>query len=353
MLKYRAHLGEMPSYDVTERDWMIKVNANECNLNMPPLVEERVMSHMSHVAFNRYPNTELDSLCEQLAANFSLQRENVLLGNGSSEIIEKLFYCFGGRAHKIVYPQPSFSMYTIYAKAAEAVGVPVELEDDYSLDAEKFVQVVNESKAALAVVCNPNNPTGNLMPLSDVEYIARNIECAFVVDEAYIEFGGVSATSILAKYPNMIVARTFSKAYGLASARVGYMLAAPEIVTMIGKACMPYHMNVLSLVTADIVYQMRHEYTPRIQMMIAERKRMYEQLKRLAGFTVYPSNTNFILVRYDRAGELNAYLENLGIGLRSFGKAPRLENCLRISMGTREENDTWFKAMKDFAEGSK
>ena len=191
------------------------------------------------------------------------------------------------------------------------------------------------------------------MPLSDVEYIARNIECAFVVDEAYIEFGGVSATSILAKYPNMIVARTFSKAYGLASARVGYMLAAPEIVTMIGKACMPYHMNVLSLVTADIVYQMRHEYTPRIQMMIAERKRMYEQLKRLAGFTVYPSNTNFILVRYDRAGELNAYLENLGIGLRSFGKAPRLENCLRISMGTREENDTWFKAMKDFAEGSK
>ena len=109
-------------------------------------------------------------------------------------------------------------------------------------------------------------------------------------------------------------------------------------------------LNVLSLVTADTVYQMRHEYVPRIQMMVAERKRMETELKKLSGLTVYPSATNFILVKYARAVELNEAMEAAGIGLRSFGSAPRLENCLRISMGTREENDIWYKAMKDFIE---
>ena len=120
---------------------------------------------------------------------------------------------------------------------------------------------------------------------------------------------------------------------------------------MIGKSYMPYHMNVLSLVTADIVYQMRHEYVPRIQMMIAERKRMTTLLDKLPGVTVYPSETNFVLIKYAKAEELNQYLEEKGIGVRSFGKAPRLENCLRISMGLREENDIWYNEMKAFVEG--
>ena len=353
MLSYRKGLGDMPSYDVVERPWEIKINANECNMNLPPLVEDRLMARFSHVAFNRYPNEEYDLLREQIADNFSLQKENVMLGSGSSEIIEKLFYAFGGSGEqKIVFPDPSFSMYPIYAKAAEAAAVPVALDgEDYHLDAEQFVKAVKEAKASLAVVCNPNNPTGNGMKVSEIESIAQNIDCAFLVDEAYIEFYGQSAAGLLRKYPNLIVARTFSKAYGLASARVGYMLASKEITEMVSKAYMPYHMNVLSLVTADIVYQMRHEYVPRIQMMIAERKRMSEQLKTLAGFKVYPSETNFVLVKYERAAELNAYLESKGIGIRSFGSKPGLVNCLRISMGTREENDLWFDAIKVFTEG--
>ena len=354
MLKYRTGLKDMPSYDVVERDWQIKVNANECNMNLPPMVEDRLMGRLSRVAFNRYPNEEYGYLCEQIADNHRLQKENVLLGNGSSEIIEKLFYCFGGtKAKKIVYPVPSFSMYSIYAKAAQAQGIEFPLNKDYSLNKEKFVAMVNEEKAGLAVICNPNNPTGTAYDLDTIEYIAANIHinCALLIDEAYIEFYGRSAVGLLAKYPNLIVARTFSKAYGLASARVGYMLAAKEIITMIGKSYMPYHMNVLSLVTADIVYQMRHEYVPRIQMMIAERKRMTTLLDKLPGVTVYPSETNFILIKYAKAVKLNKYLEEQGIGVRSFGDKPGLKNCLRISMGLREENDTWYEAVKTFVEG--
>lgn len=352
MLNYRKGLKDMPSYDVVDRPWTIKVNANECNMNMPPLVEERVMTRLSRVAFNRYPNEEYDDLRDQIAKNFGLARNNVLIGNGSSEIIEKLFHCFGGsKSHKIVYPQPSFSMYAIYVKAAEAEGVPVDLAEDYSLDLDTFIAAVRDAKASLAVICNPNNPTGNALSLDQVEYLAQSISCAFLLDEAYIEFYGQSAYRLLKKYPNLIVARTFSKAYGLASCRVGYMLADRKIIEMTDKSFMPYHMNVLSLVTADICYQMRQDFVPHIQIMVSERKRMYEELKKIKELTVYPSETNFILVHYDRANELNDMLEASGIGVRNFSNAPRLGNCLRISMGRREENDTWLKLIRDFVDG--
>ncbi len=355
-MRYREGLSDRPSYDVTERDWKIKINANECNLNLPPLVDERVMNRLSHVAFNRYPNDEAGDLCEQIARNFGCQKENVQLGNGSSEIIEKLFYAFGGEGHSIVYPWPSFSMYPNYAKAAEANGVAVNLsEDDYSLDVDEYIRAVRESNATLAVVCNPNNPTGNVMPLGDIEKIAKataDADCAFLVDEAYVEFGGESAAGLMKKYSHMIIARTFSKAYGLASARVGYMLADSAMAEMFGKTLMPYHMNVLSTVVADIVYQMRDEYRPRIDMMISERKRVYESLGKYDELKVFPSGTNFILLKYDRAVALNERLEKLGIGVRSFGKAPGLTNCLRVSMGTREENDTLLSAIDDFVKGS-
>lgn len=350
-LKYRSKLGEMPSYDVTEREWKIKVNANESGMNLPPMVEDRVMARISRVAFNRYPNEQLDMLMEDIADNYRMSKESVFIGNGSSEIIEKIFYCFGGKNHKIVFTQPSFSMYHIYAEAAEAVAVPFDLnEEDYSLNVKAYVNAVNESKASLCVICNPNNPTGNVVSLEDIEYIAEHTSCAFLVDEAYIEFHGESAVSLLKKYPNMIVARTFSKAYGLAACRCGYMLAAPAITGMIAKSFMPYHMDVLTLVTADAVFSMRDEYVPRIQMVIAERKRMEDMMSGLKGFKVYPSHANFILVKYNKAVEMNKYLTNLGIGIRSFGNAPGLTNCMRISIGTREENDTVFKSIKNFVE---
>lgn len=352
MIDYREGLSSLPTYDVTEKDWEIKLNANESNLNLPPLVEERVMNRLSRIAFNRYPDSEMNDLKALIAENFRLSSDQVLVANGSSEILEKLFFAFGGQGRKIVFPVPSFSMYKIYAKISESEAVPVELEDDYRLDAEKIVNVANENDAKLVVICTPNNPTGNVVPLADIEYIAQNIQCAFAVDEAYVEFHGLSAAGLLEKYPNLIIARTFSKAYGLASARVGYMLAAKEIVNMIGKACMPYHVNTMTLAVAGIVYQMRDEFVPRIQMYVAERKRLIESLKKLAGFTVYPSETNFVLVKYAKATELNQYLEELKIGVRSFGDAPRLTNCLRITVGTREENDILFKSVKAFVERS-
>ena len=347
MLKFRDELDKMPSYDGVEKNYRIKVNANECTLSLPPLVEERVMNRLAHVAFNRYPNEEYYSLVEQIAKNFSVDDEQILLGGGSSEIIEKVFHAFGGAGKKVVFPQPSFSMYKIYAKAAESEGVPFDLDENFNPDVDAFIEKIRTVGANLAVVCNPNNPTGNVLTPAQVEKIAASI------DEAYVEFYGRSAVNLVAKYPNLLVARTFSKAYGLAGARVGYMIAQREVTRMVNKTFMPYHLNSLSLVTADIVWQMRDEFIPRLQMIVAERKRMSERLEKLSGVKVFPSETNFILFRTERAADLKDYLETLDIGVRYFSPdAFGLKNCLRISIGTRVENDEVFAAIKSLTEGA-
>ena len=353
MLNYRDELDKMPSYDGVEKNYRIKVNANECTLSLPPLVEERVMNRLAHVAFNRYPNEEYYSLVEQIAKNFSVDDEQILLGGGSSEIIEKVFHAFGGAGKKVVFPQPSFSMYKIYAKAAESEGVPFDLDENFNPDVDAFIEKIRTVGANLAVVCNPNNPTGNVLSPAQVEKIAASIDCAFLLDEAYVEFYGRSAVNLVAKYPNLLVARTFSKAYGLAGARVGYMIAQREVTRMVNKTFMPYHLNSLSLVTADIVWQMRDEFIPRLQMIVAERKRMSERLEKLSGVKVFPSETNFILFRTERAADLKDYLETLDIGVRYFSPdAFGLKNCLRISIGTRVENDEVFAAIKSLTEGA-
>ena len=352
MQKFRECLNNIESYPApAATDALIKLDANEANMNLPPIVEDRVMARLSRIAFNRYPGEEETDLKEQIARNFSVKIENVLLGNGSSELLEKLFFCFGGKDNKIIYPVPSFSMYDTYAVISEAQGIPFPLEIDYSLDVEKLVRAIRDEKPAMAVICNPNNPTGNAIPVSDIEYVLMNTNCVVVVDEAYVEFYGMSAVSLIKKYPNLVVCRTFSKAYGLAAARVGYMIASEEICELVGKAFMPYHMNVLSLATADIVYQMRHEYVPRIQMTIAERKRLYGELKKLEHIDVFESQTNFLLVESEQAAQLVSYLAEQRISVRSFGKNSRLKNCIRISVGVREENDKLISTIKAFVEG--
>ena len=352
MLNYRKNLEKMPSYDGVEKDYRIKVNANESTLNLPPLVEERVLNRLGYVAFNRYPNEEYDLLVEQIAKNFSVAKSQILLGGGSSEIIEKVFHAFGGEGKKIVYPVPSFSMYKIYAKAAEAQAFPFALDEKFDLNVDAYIKKIREVGADLAVICNPNNPTGNALTVAQIEEIVKSVDCAILLDEAYVEFYGRSAVNLIKQYPNLIVARTFSKAYGMAGARVGYMIAAEDVTKMINKTFMPYHMNKLSLAAADIVYQMRDEFVPRIQMTVAERQRMFERLKTLPGVEVFPSNTNFILIRYEKANQLNEYLESLDIGVRYFSpSAVELKNCLRISMGTRMENDEVFSAIKNFVNG--
>jgi histidinol-phosphate aminotransferase len=243
-------------------------------------------------------------------------------------------------------------MYNIYAKMSDSKGVPVQLGENFILDREAMLATADTEKASLMIICNPNNPTGTLTPFEDIEYILARAKCPVVIDEAYYEFyGGHSAVELLAKYPQLIVARTFSKAYGLASARVGYMLASAEIVQMVEKGFTPYHVSALSLATAEIVYKNKDKFQPIIKQAVSERQRIASELTSIGGIEVYPSATNFVLFKIGDVNGLNAYLADRNIGVRAFCTVCGLEGCMRVSVGTPEENTAFINAVKHFKRG--
>jgi histidinol-phosphate aminotransferase len=348
MWKYRKGLDTLKSYSIDERDWDIRLDANESPFNLPPLVAERLLARLSRLPFNRYPEISAAGLKEQIAARFSLPVDNIQVGSGSSEILMAVCQAVGGDGHTIVFPTPSFSMYPIYAHVSDSVAAPVQLEEDFSLSPDKLLKTARATEAALVILCNPNNPTGTGMPPEDVERIVAEADCPVLVDEAYHEFNGESAVHLVGRYDNVMITRTFSKAYGLASARVGYMLGAAELVRAAGKMLMPYHVNALSLTAAETVFQMRDEFVPYIEQIIAEREHLSQQLRALPGIAVYPSKANFILLKLDDAGALAHYLAERSLSVRDFSSAPGLKNCLRVTVGTPVENTTFIQAVEEF-----
>lgn len=350
---YRPGLDTIKPYSIEEKEWDSKLDANESPHNLPPLVRERVMNQLEYLAFNRYPDMGARDLRALIAENFNLNVQNVQIGNGSSEIIMALCQIFGGPGRSIVFPTPSFSMYSVYAQVTDSQPVPVVLGEDYSVPRDNVLKAAKDSDAKLIILCNPNNPTGTVMPTEDIEYIVSRATCPVLVDEAYFEFYGESAVGLMSQYDNVIIARTFSKAYGLAAARVGYVLASSEIIAMLGRVLMPYHINSLSLVTAEILYQMRDEFMPGLEQIIAERNRLVASLESISGIKVYPSETNFILIKTTQSKELAAYLAQKNIGVRDFSTAPGLINCIRLTVGTPLENDELLRNIVAFMKEGK
>ncbi|SDF35536.1 histidinol-phosphate transaminase [Sporolituus thermophilus] len=350
-MKVRPGLEVLQPYTIDDREWAIKLDANERPAPLPSLIQAAVRERLSGLAFNRYPDMAMRSLRQKIAAVSGLAADNVLIGNGSSELLAALCYTFGGAGRGIVYPWPSFSMYGVYAKLADSAAAPVALGEDFGVDAAAVLAAAERHSSGLIILCNPNNPTGSVIPPAVIEKIVAAAPCPVVVDEAYYEFYGQSALPLLKQYTNLIVVRTFSKAYGLAAARVGYLLAASAIVSMVGRALLPYHVNALSLVAAEAVYDLRQELEPGIRQIIAERERLAGELGRLPGITVYPSATNFLLVKAVDGKRISAGLAACGIGIRDFSAAPGLAGCLRITVGTPAENDAVLKVMAAITQG--
>ena len=346
----RQSLVELQPYHVEDEVWKIKLDANENNGPLPVAVVEQIGQALGNSCLQRYPSSD-EGLRRLIAASYAsakLNAENVAIGCGSSEILLALCQAFGGPGKKIVFPSPSFSMYGIYAQITDSLAVPVALNADFSLPVDKFIAAAQS--ASLVLVCNPNNPTGNVMEPSDVEKILAAVDCPVILDEAYMEFYGQSATALLAGYPQLIVARTFSKAYGLAAARVGYMLASRRLIEVINKVLLPYHVNALSLAAAEIVCRNQNLFDESIATTIRERESLIEKLAQVKGVTVYPSQANFIMIRFEQAVQLERYLAAAGTAIRSFANAPGLTGCLRITVGTAAENATVLSQIKAFCQ---
>jgi len=307
---------------------------------------------------HRYPDPQPAALLTVLAGLYGVAPEQVLVGRGSDEAIDLLVraFCRPGVDAVAICP-PTFGMYAVAAGIQGARLVEVPLTEAFTLDADALLARV-DATTRLVFLCSPNNPTGGLTPLAQIERVARALagRALVVVDEAYIEFADApSAASLLPRYPNLAVLRTLSKAHALAGARIGTLLAAAEVVGLLRRIMPPYPLPTPCVEAAlrALAPAAQAETGRRVALLRAERERLAAALPRLRGVrAVLPSAANFLCVRFIDSARVYAAALAAGIVLRDVGRYPGLADCLRLSIGTADENDAVLAVLRDAAEAA-
>lgn len=309
------------------------VDANENPMNGP---------------YNRYPDPLQWSIKEKIARLKSVRPQQIMLGNGSDEPIDLVIRIFcEPKEDNIVATTPTYGMYAVCANINNVEYREVKLNDDFSLDAEKLLAATDKN-TKLIFLCSPNNPSGNLLNRSEILKVITGFSGIVIVDEAYIDFAGeASWLTDLDKYPNLVVLQTFSKAWGLAAIRCGLAFASEEIIGYFNKVKYPYNINKL---TQDFIFgklDSESEKNQWVNMLLAERARLAAKLSALPIVEhVYPSDANFLLVRIKDAPMAYSRLAAAGVVVRSRHNISLCENCLRITVGTAEENKIVIDEMK-------
>ncbi len=339
----RPEVRALSAYHVDETPVRIKLDAMENPFRLPVPVQKQIASAVREAKINLYPDPSAKELKNSIAALWKMSPKQMLLGNGSDELIQAVILAFGG---PVLVPSPTFAMYEITARALAQKVVTVPLNEDFDLEADVIIKKANQSRASLIFLACPNNPTGNRFSERAVKKILDNVNAAVVVDEAYYSFSGKSWLPQLGKYPNMIILRTLSK-IGFAGLRVGILTASAEIVNELNKIRLPYNINSLSQMVGVTALKQKTVINRQISILISERIKLYNKLSRMPGLTVYPSETNFILLRTSPdASVIQKKLKKAGILIKDLNRPGPLRNCLRVTIGTPEENREFLKALK-------
>jgi histidinol-phosphate aminotransferase len=334
----------LTAYHVDETPVRIKLDAMENPFPLPVELRQEIAAAVREARINLYPDPSAKALREAVASLWGMDPERMMLGNGSDELIQAIILTFGG---PVVAPAPSFAMYEITARALSEAAVTVPLDKSFDLDADKLIKKAKQAKAKVVFLACPNNPTGNRFSPEAVRKVLESLKAAVVIDEAYYSFSGKSWLPLLDKYPNMIVLRTLSK-IGFAGLRIGVLAAAKEIVAELNKVRLPYNINMLSQLTAVTALQHSDALNEQIELLISEREKLYNELSKLKGVTAYPSETNFIMIRTAAdASRIHEKLKRAGILIKNLNKPGPLKNCLRVTVGTPEENREFIKTLRN------
>ncbi len=299
------------------------------------------------IALNRYPDPYQSSLRKRIGEFNSVDERNVFIGNGSDEVIDLLFRVFCEPAvDSVVIAEPTYGMYRVSADIHNVKTVRSLLDDEFQLDVEDILRK-SEQITKLVFCCSPNNPTGNLLKIRDIERLCSSLESVVVVDEAYIEFaGGNSAVELIRSNSNLVVMRTLSKAWGMAGIRLGYCIASSTIIEYLTKVKPPYNINALTSWFALRALGNEAAMRNTVGKIVEERYRLTGALGSMEGITrVFHSDANFLLVRCVDAARLYSELARRGIIVRDRSNEPNLANCLRITVGTPNENDRLIRAL--------
>lgn len=350
----RDCLKDMVPYKVEPYLYEAKLDANESPQDIPLKIRQILAKEiLDGVDLNRYPDTDALELRRMLAQKLLLNIDQLIIGSGSDELLQMIVNAYIDKGDTALYPSPSFSMYSIFTQIAGGRAIGVPLGKSFIYDLKVFSDYINLYSPKLIFLCSPNNPTGNIIPIGDVIELLENSGSIVVLDEAYVEFYGKSYASQLLAFPNAIILRTFSKAYGLAGLRVGYLQACEKVVNDIYKVKPPYNIGTFSQRAACLMLEHEELVTERISTTVSLRDKLYDQLKSISGITAYESNANFILVEMENASKVYSQLVQRGILVRNFPNNERLSDCLRISVGTGVENDLFITYLEEIMSGGK
>jgi histidinol-phosphate aminotransferase len=328
-----------------------KLDANESPYALPTDVAAALGAELAKVAIERYPASDQSDVRPAIAAHLGVDQSSLVFGNGSDELIALLCAAFGaprdGAARAgVLYPVPSFVVYRIAALAHHLDPIEVPLQEDFTLDEAALEKAFADSRPNLAFFALPNNPTGTLWPPELVLALARRYPDTIVVaDEAYIDYGGHTLIEHVGVPANLVVMRTLSKV-GMAGLRCGFLTADECIVRELEKVRPPYNLGSLPMRAAT--WLLEHHWSAlqeHARSVVAERKRVAAAIANMPGTRVFDSEANLILVRFDRATEVWQHLVDHGVLVRNFDKPGPLAGCLRITIGTPEENDLLLSAL--------
>jgi len=297
---------------------------------------------------NRYPDPYQKELKEKLAEIKGVETKNIFVGNGSDEVIDLAFriFCTPGFDKALTFA-PTYGMYDVSAAINNVELLKIPLNELFQIDLDKVKSYLADSSIKLIFICSPNNPTGNLMNRSDIEIILKNFNGIVIIDEAYIDFANAESLIVLInEYKNLIISQTFSKAWGLASARVGTAYASDKIITLYNKVKPPYNVSKINQQAAISALTNFKTYKYRLTAILNEKERLRTELEQ-SGLVkrIYPSDANFLLIEVDDANTLYNNLVAQYIITRN--RNTQVTNCLRVTVGTPEENDELIDALKN------
>ncbi len=347
---FRAYEWEPSDAEIAGRVGLDVSSIRRFDLNTSPYRPmrwlRRVAAELEGLAVNRYPDTSYLALRRGLSRYLGVGEDCFVVANGADEAFDIIVKTFLDPGCEALVSSPSYSMYRIVCEVIGAEVVYVPRKEDFSDDIDGLIKALS-GRSRVVFLCSPNNPTGNLVDRSSLIRILNAIDAAVVVDESYQEYSGVSFVELTERYSNLMVVRTFSKAFGLAGARLGYIVACEDTVRLLNKVRPPNSVDVITLRLAELALEDVEWVKAKVRATLAERDRLMRELSKLGGVRVYPSAANFFLLEFLEKSRDEVYdaLLRRGLVLRKLEGHPILERCLRVSTGLPEDNDVLLKAL--------
>ena len=335
----------LSAYHVAPAQGMIKLDAMESPFGLDDETRQGWVEVLSRIAINRYPDPSASRLKSLIVETLGVpQGSGLVLGNGSDELIQLLAILLGGPGRTFLSPVPSFSMYPQIALATSTDFRGVPLDENFQLDTSQLLSDIEETQPACVFLAWPNNPTGNCFGRDQIDAVLAAAPGVVVVDEAYFAFCGDSYLPDLPDHGNLVVLRTLSKS-GLAGLRLGMLMAHPVLTGELEKLRLPYNINVLTQAGAEFLLEGYGRMQAQAVTICENRERLFRQLQQLSGVVPYPSRTNFILIRVNDAAGVYRRMADAGVLVRKFSETG-LEDCIRITVSTDEENRRMLEALE-------